>query len=328
MPLQPQSQMESYRTADSYRRDGRVVIARYGTDAIQTTNRQLTTIDGLAKAMNPDAMLAPQVTDIVGVHDIVTQSFHAVLLHRLDYRPQPASAIGNVVVFSKPAYAPGRTKTLQLATPAYYRDQGDLKPGIRDRDDGTLTRDGTQWASSIMGGTVSARLSFASYGEPWVYCASHYRTNSELRRLRNEFGGEFGYSAATRIDDPDAFALWLAVDFALALDKTADVSLGPVNEIAYALRSYTANLWDGSLLIDTFVQIYYGPVNYEDVSGRVDRQEQWFDPNASPKAWFTKKASFNNQSEYRFAVTTPGTPMQLKHYVAVSPELRALTSTL
>ena len=148
-----------------------------------------------------------------------------------------------------------------------------------------------------MGGTVRARLSFVSSDEPWVYCASHYRTVRELRCLRSEFRGKYGYSAATRKEDVDAFAAWLGVDFALGFDKTADVSLGPVD--------------------------------YQDVSGRVDRQEQLFDPNAGPMAWFTKKASFRNQSEYRFAVRTPGTPVQPKHYVAVSPpELRALTSTL
>ena len=164
-----------------------------------------------------------------------------------------------------------------------------MSPGIRDHHDGTLTRDGTRWASSIMGGTVSARLSFVSSSEPWVYCASHFRTDRELRRLRSEFCGKYGYSAATRIEDADAFATWLGVDFALGLDKTADVSLGPIDKIGYARSGYTTNLWDGSGPIDTFVHVYHGPVNYQDVSGRVDRQEQWFDPNAGPMAWFSKK---------------------------------------
>ena len=57
----------------------------------------------------------------------------------------------------------------------------------------------------------------------------------------------------------------------------------------------------------------------------MDKQEQWFDPSAGPLAWFTKKTSFANQSEYRFAVSTPGAPVNQTHYIAVSPELRALT---
>ena len=179
-----------------------------------------------------------------------------------------------------------------------------------------------------MGGTVSAHVSFTSSGEPWVYCASHYRSDSELRRLRREFDHEHSYSAATRILDPDTFAAWLGVAFALGFDKTADVSLHWYEEKAYADSSYTTNLWDGSRPIDTFVRVYYGPVNYEDVSGRLDKQEHWFDPNAGPLAWFTKKTSFANQREYRFAVATLGTPVCPRHYIAVSPELRALTCAM
>ena len=280
--------MDSPRPRASRHRDGRIVVASDSADAIRTINRQIGTFDDLAQATNPDAMSAPKVTEMVSVYDLHTRSCHFILVHRLDYRPQPAPAVGNVVVFSEPAYAPCRAEKLQLATPAYYRDHEDLKPGLRDHHDGTLTRDGTRWASSIMGGTVSAHLSFVSSGEPWVYCASHYRTVRELRCLRSPWQ-VYGYSAATRIEDADAFAAWLGVDFALGFD--------------------------------TFVHVYHGPVNYQDVSGRVDRQEQWFDPNAGPMAWFTKKASFGNQSEYRFAVTTPGTPVQPKHYVAVLPEV-------
>ena len=309
-------------------RDGRIVVARDSAEAIRSINRQIATIDDLARATNPEAMSAPKVTDTVAVYDLDTRSHHYVSVHRLDYRPQPAPAVGNVVVFSAPAYAPCRAEKLQLATPAYYRDHEDLEPGIRDHHDGTLTRDGTRWASSIVGGTVRARLSFVSSGEPWVYCASQYRTVREHARLRSEFRCKYGYSADTRIEDPDAFAAWLGVDFALGLDKTADVSLGAIDEIGYARSSYSTNLWAGSRPIDTFVHVYHGPVNYQDVSGRVDRQEQWFDPNAGPMAWFTKKTSFRSQSEYRFAVTTPGTPLQPRHYVAVSPELRALTQAL
>lgn len=312
----------------SRHRDGRIVVAHASADAIRSISRQIGTIGDLARSTNPDAMSAPKVTDMVAAYDLDARSFHSILVHRLDYRPPPAPAVGNVVVFSEPAYAPFRAEKLQLATPAYYRDHEDLEPGIRDHHDGTLTRDGTRWASSIMGGTVSARLSFASSSEPWAYCASHYRTDRELRRLRSEFCGKYGYSAATLIEDADAFAAWLGVDFALGLDKTANISLGPIDEIGYARSSYTTNLWDGSRPIDTFVHVYHGPVNYQDMSGRVDKQEQWFDPNAGPMAWFTKKTSFRNQSEYRFAVTTLGTPVQPKHYVAVSPELRALTSVL
>ncbi len=273
-------------------------------------------------------MSAPVVTEMVDSFDIVTRSYHVVLVHRVDYRPRFAAPVRGVAVFSKPAYAPGRTEKLQLCTPTYYRDQEDLTPGIRDRDDSTLTKDGSVWASSTMGGIAHAHLRFASSREPWLYCAAHYRDARELGRLKHEFDVEYGYPATTRIEDPATFAVWLGVDFALGLDKTAEVTLGPIDQAAYARSHYTTDLWDGSGPVDTVVHVYHGPVHYEDGSGSVETQEQWFDPFAGPKSWFIKRTSFERQSEYRFAVTTLGDPVQQKHYVSVSPELRALTSKL
>ena len=262
---------------------------------------------------------------MIAVYDIDSRAFHSILLCRLDLGPRRAATVRKVVVFSDPLYAPDRTEKLQLATPGYYRDRADLQPGIRDSHDGTLAKDGSRWATSIMGGTVSAHMTFVSSGEPWVYCASHYGSDRELRCLRSEFDANYGYSAATRILDPNTFAAWLGVDFALGFDKATDVSLSPLDEIGYASSRYTTSLWDGSRPIDTFVHVYYGSVNYEDVSGRVDKQDHWFDPHAGPRAWFTKQTSFADQNEYRFAVSTPGVPASQTHYISVSPELRALT---
>ena len=88
---------------------------------IRSISRQIGTIGDLPRSTNPDAMSAPKVTDMVAAYDLDARSFHCILVHRLDYRPPPAPAVGNVVVFSEPAYAPFRAEKLQLATPAYYR---------------------------------------------------------------------------------------------------------------------------------------------------------------------------------------------------------------
>lgn len=301
----------------------------YGdSDSVQTFNRAIESVNDLLRKTNPHAMAAPAVTDVITVADQDAQSLHQILIHRLDFRPKPTPAIGRVAIFSKSDFAPGRAETLQLATPRYYREHESLEPGIRDRDDGRLTRDGSAWASKAMGGAVSARLSFVSEGEPWVYCASHYRTDSELRRLRNEFNASYGYSAASGISDPNDFAACLGVDFALGLDKATEVTLSPFEEFGYAGSHYTTTLWEGRRHIDTFVHLYHGPVNYEDLSGTVRSQESWFDPNAAALAWFTKRTSFRHQNEYRFAVRTLGSPKSQKHYIAVSPELRSLTLPL
>ena len=312
----------------AYHRGGRVVVVHGGSDSIRKINRALQPIDDLPRATNPDAVAAPKVTAMVSVSDLETESLHLILVRRLGFRPQSAPAVGSVAVFSEPAFAPCRTEALQLATPGYYRKHESLQPGIHDLHDGMLTKDGSVWASSSMGGAVTARLSFVSEGEPWVYCASHYCTNSELRRLRNEFAASYGYSAASRISDPDDFAACLGVDFALGFDKASEVTLGPLEELGYAGSNYNTSLWEGRRHIDTVVHIYHGPVNYEDLSGTIRSQEGWFNPNAGPLAWFTKRTSFRDQSEYRFAVRTFGSPKNQKHYIAVSPELRSLTSPL
>ena len=281
----------------------------------------------LAKSTNPNVTPAPKVTDVVSVHDLEARSCHELYIYRLGYRPRSAPSVGNVVAFSEPRFAAWRTDKLKLGTPAHYRDEKKHKPGIGDNRDGTLTKDGTAWARAISPSVTvtSAEMTFASGSEPWVYCAAHYRTNAELRWLKKHFADEYGYRAATRITNPDAFALWLGIEFALALDKTTDVKLDVWGEWGYA-RSNIINLWGEPRPIDTFVRVYHGPVHYTDRSGRIETQEQWFDPNAGPKAWFTKKTAFKMQSEYRFAVTTLGSPVESEHYIAVSPELRALTA--
>lgn len=322
--------MGSDDTTASRCRDDRLVVVRHGRDYIRTVNREIEESSRLAKAENPSATSPPPVSGVFSVHDTEFRSVHQILVHQL-YRPSPrAPAVGHVAALSEPRFAAFCTEKLQLATPAYYRGQEDLKPGIRDRHDGTLTKDATRWAKTVVAAaTVSrAELSFGSSSEPWIYCAAHYRDGRELHRLREHFATEYGYTTATGIADPDAFATWLGIDFALGLDKTADVKLSALEELAYARSRYETSLWEGSNPIDTVVHVHHGPVRYEDQSGRVDTQEHWYDPDSGPRAWFTKRTAFRAQSEYRFAVSTLGDPVEPKHYITVSPELRALVSAL
>ena len=266
---------------------------------------------------------------MVSVHDMEAKSFHVLFMHRLNH--QPARDTNKIVVFSEPQYSVSWSEALQLATPAYYRDKEELQPGIHDRYDGSLTKDGTNWAQHTIGaaGAVTkAELLFVSSHEPWVYCAAHYRNDRDLNRLRCHFADKYDYTAATRIHDPDAFAMWLGIDFALTLDKTVHVKLNMLDVINYECSQYQTSLWDGSRPVDTLVHIYHGPVRYEDQSGQINTQEQFFDPTAGPKAWFTKRTSNKAQSEYRFAISTLGDAVRQKHYIAVSPELRDLTSVL
>lgn len=258
---------------------------------------------------------APRITEMIKVHDLQASTLHLILVHHLDNRPRRARGVGDVVVFSKPCYAAFRAKDLQLATSAYYREGEELEEYIRDPQDGTLTKNGTPWARTIAGPGARAELSFRPTPEPWVYCASHYYLNRELRELKARFGHG---KAMTAISDPNAFARWLGIEFALTLDKMNDVRLEALDRIAYALCPD----------IDTVVYVHHGPVQYENVSSRVATQEDFSDSNGGLEACFTKKMSFEFQSEYRFAVSTLGGPVEPTHYITVSPELRGLCHEL
>ena len=291
--------MESPCQSVSLHCDRRLVVCCFDSTAVQTANREIEHDFRLAQNRNRAATPPPPITQMVSVHDVGAQSLHLLLVHRLDYRPRRAPVVRNVVVFSEPDYTASRTDRLQLATPAYYRQQEGLKPGIGDPHDGTLTKDGVQWASAIApaGRVNHAELSFVSSREPWVYCAAHYQWDRELRRLKSDFAEEYGYTAAVRIHDPNAFATRLGIDFALSLDRKTDIKTDVLGEITRALSRYGANLSQGTGTINTVVRVYHGPVHYEDSSGVVATQKDWVDPFAGPRAWFTKRTCFQAQSE-------------------------------
>ena len=298
----------------SRHRDGRLVVTRYLDP------------DSIAHLVAPPAS---RITEVIQVHDLQVSTRHLILVNRLDYRSRRVRGVGDVVVFSEPCYAAFRAEKLQLATPAYYREQENLPGRIRDRHDGTLTKDATQWARTKAGPSARAELSFRSTPEPWVYCASHYHLNSELRDLKAEFA-KYGYTAVTAIPDPDAFARWLGIAFALTLDKRNGVRLGALDDQIAADAPAAGRFVFGifAALYPDIVLVHHGPVHYEDSSGRIATQEDFSDSNGGLKACFTKKTCFKFQSEYRFAVSTLGEPVKRKHWIRVSPELRELCREL
>ena len=150
--------MDSHGPSASPHRDGQLVVCRLGSDAVQIANRTIEDVYRQVVTVNRAAKPAPRITEMVSVQDWETKALHLLLVHRLDYRPQGASAVRDVVVFSEPTYAVFRTERLRLATPAYYRGQQDLRPGIRDVHDGTLTKDSIRWANTVVqAGMVTGR---------------------------------------------------------------------------------------------------------------------------------------------------------------------------
>ena len=179
-----------------------------------------------------------------------------------------------------------------------------------------------------LGTSAHAEITFSASEANWVFCASHYRYSHEFPGLRNHFSREHDYGAATQILDPEAFAAWLGIDFALTFDKESLGELEAPEIIGYAASRYETDLWDGTGNIGTLVHVYHGPVVYADRSGEVRTQADWTDQHGSPKALFTKKTSFKPQREYRFAVSTPLRPTKHLLRTGLSTELRRLTSPL
>ena len=128
--------------------------------------------------------------------------------------------------------------------------------------------------------------------------------------------------------DPAGFALRLGIECALQLDKRSDVKLSALERFVYEQSSCRTDLWEGSHPIDTFFNVYHGPVHYTDYSGRVTTQEEWSDPFAGPMAWFTKEPDLQDQSEYRFAVSTLGTAGRgmpaRRHFAGIARTYRSI----
>ena len=52
--------------------------------------------------------------------------------------------------------------------------------------------------------------------------------------------------------------------------------------------------------IDTVVHVYHGPLHYEDSSGYIATQDDWFDPHGGPRAWFTEEEAFREATGIPF----------------------------
>ncbi len=147
-------------------------------------------------------------------------------------------------------------------------------------------------------------------------------------RIDRRVCDEYGYDAATEIKDVDAFAMWLGIDFALQVDKDKHLKLGMPDKLFYMANSYSSNLGkqEGVQNIDTFVYVYHGPVHYENESGVIVTDDDLMDIHGGVRAYFTKRTEFEDQSEYRFAVSTLGTPCDDIFELDISEDLRQLTS--
>ena len=80
--------------------------------------------------------------------------------------------------------------------------------------------------------------------------------------------------------------------------------------------------------IDKVVNVYHGPVRYQDQSGVLETLEDTVDLFGAKRAWFTKGTEFSGQREYRFAVSTLGALRKNKRMITVSDEIRRLVAEI
>ena len=272
---------------------------------------------GVLRSTRSKSTSASKITDCFKVSDIERKQCHMIFVHRVDYRSRPSPNVRRVVRFSKRCHAPWRAKKLWLVTPSYYRDQETLPPGIADPDESTLKKNVTPWMRNrIPYGNIKAKAVFSLSREPWVYCASHLPSHRVYRELKSKFSDEYGYDAATEIKDVDAFAKWLGIDFALQIDQDKHLKLEVLDRVAYMASNHP---------IDTFVNVYHGPVHYEDESGVIATDDDLADIHGAVRACFTKRTEFADQSEYRFTVSSLGTPRDEVFELDISEDLRQLT---
>jgi len=200
-------------------------------------------------------------------------------------RSIPEAPPSTLVKLSESAHAiPGATH-LQIATPAYYRSNGDRDAEVRD------------------GLEPRAADGF------WLYCTSIApSSDAELAELRERFAAE----ATTIIRAPSAFARELGSGVALNI-RPEELTPEPLGWLKRRLLPPD---------VSNVVHVHHGPVYYTDHAEEVlDAVPVTERATLLP---FMKRRSYSWQREYRFTVSVIGSPTEGTYRVPIGPSLRAL----
>ena len=302
------------------------VVWRASTLEVQRLNQQAVETYGelsIKMGIGVDRIEQPPFSEVITVFNVALEERYFVFIHHFNRSAIEVPQVRELVKLSERRFAPSHAPKLQLATPEYYRRS-------EDPHDGILTKDATPWMSQELESKVgiipslSASITFVAPDEPWVYCTSMRPAHGrDAEGLRARFPQ---YDAMTVIKDADALAIQLGIDFAISVQKSTHVELGPDEEKAYRSGRYRAAIWEGEHPIDKIIRVYHGPVVYEDRSGVLRAAEDVVDFSMVPKGWFTKKTRFSGEREYRFAVSTLGKPREDRFRLDISDELRMLTA--
>ena len=223
-----------------------------------------------------------------------------------------------VVKFSEGQHAISKAPCVQLSVPQVYRDRQDLPRGIRDPLDAAYLEryDYDRFldiygrpAPRIRTPSASVTLTRAVHG-CWLFCTSIQPADDEqMTALAQRFPD---YDCATMIDDPSEFAVQLGLDFG----RLVRHEVVHLDTLVQLVRQRTRPL---GLSV---VNVYHGPVFYP--SDPAAFLNQYPDELRGQVLPFVKNKEFEEDQEYRFAVSVFGIPSSQIVRFPTSNEIRAL----
>ena len=232
-------------------------------------------------------------------------------------RPAPHGPADSVVKCSRWEHALPDAGSVQMATAQHYRDYDGEGPGTKDEQEATyvksllshLEKRGPEAAArfQLRNGHVSGSVTY-QVDSQWLYCTSlHPRSAIERASLLSEFDAD----CMTDLGDPSTLARELGSAVgqmtptpAVVLDGFHQLQLG-------TLRTQSAS--------DRIVRVCHGPVVYTDDAERlIEAVPLLHRASAVP---FVKRLTFAPQREYRFTVSTIGTPAYGALLVPATPKL-------
>ncbi len=294
--------------------------------------------------MRAEIAVAPEWREHLGCAQIRLESAFVeakpfacfVFVRRVDLDPQQKPRLSQgIVKFSPRQFSPATHESVQLGTAPYYRGYEGEGPGVQDPDEGVYRESLDSyfgkynpeavdmlgsWSQTFTIGdttlTVEAVLSGSVTYQPdahWLYCTAYRRGSQSERALMQ---GHYDGDCMTALGGPSEFARELGSAFA-RLSPPPTVSLDdPFHRLQHEmLRSQTPPR--------RIVYVNHGPVVYTNSpQSFIEAVPLQCRAAAVP---FFKGVDYADQKEYRFSVSTTGTPTKNLLAVPITAELRSLS---
>lgn len=244
-------------------------------------------------------------------------------------RNQPSPPVpSSLVKFSERRYAIPHADSIQLCTPAYYRDyhRNGIEDSIQDEEEARYSvcmdlqdfigpYGHTQPIPSLSRGLGTALMTYGTK-DCLVFCTSALPSNSRsLRRIGRRVSEN--YDSATRINEPSVFAEQLGKAVGAHL-REGDVFSTVSDTLARLISSFEIGR--------NLILVYHGWVAYvDDPASIITAYPEGLHGMVAP---FVKRRQFAHQKEYRFVVWPGGQPKDQSLLVPIPDDLRALTNVV